>query len=408
MKNFREMEIEEFVTLDKSELVELIAFVKVGEIKAFLKKLGYKTSKMKKADCIEALKVELSEAEETKVNSNDKLGFEVDIAQELAKKTESKYELEQKVNGFISYFGGEAKEIDKNKIVIDSFETVKYRLKNNKEKLEEAVKLNNAVEDVNRKLEGTGLFVKLEVGQNIKNGDINFEYALVGNNSYIDSYDLGFNEETGKFEGLVACNLGIIPSWFEDDWAFDFNDSEDDFSGIENWREKLLLSLDDGEYVELPINNNVNYDIDYSNSLESIRLQTIEKVEGLEIDSESSNLITVYSKNHQVGFSIGIDEIVELFRGVNGNLNVNSIDYDLDRAVTDIEAFEECKNYVSDKIEQAKKIDFNNGINELEGNVINKFLEAEYTEVEKEEMEDYLDNPFDSSDNDEEDWEWEF
>ena len=75
MKNFREMEIEEFVTLDKSELVELIAFVKVGEIKAFLKKLGYKTSKMKKADCIEALKVELSEAEETKVNSNDKLGF---------------------------------------------------------------------------------------------------------------------------------------------------------------------------------------------------------------------------------------------------------------------------------------------------------------------------------------------
>lgn len=408
MKNFREMEIEEFVTLDKSELVELIAFAKVGEIKAFLKKLGYKTSKMKKIDCIEALKVEISKIEETKVNDNSKIGFEVDIAQELSKKVESKYELEQKVSGFISYFGGEAKEIDKNKVVIDSFETVKYRLKNNKEKLEEAVKLNNAVEDVNKKLEGTGLFVKMEVGQNIKNGDINFEYALVGNNSYIDSFDLGFNEETGKFEGLVACNLGIIPSWFEEDWLFDFeNDSPEDFSGIENWREKVILALDGGEYVELPINN-TNCDIDYSKSLESIRLQTIEKVEGLEIDSESSDLITVYSENHQVSYSIGIDEIVELFRGVNGNLSVNSIDYDLDRAVTDIETFEECKNYVSDKIEQAKKIDFNNGIDMLEGNIA-KFLEAEYVEVEpKEEMEDYLDSPFDSSDNDEEDWEWEF
>lgn len=401
MKNFREMEIEEFKNLSKDELLETMAFAKVGEIKVFLKKLGYKTSKMKKADCIEALKIELSKAEETKVNDNSKIGFEVDINKELSKKVESKYELEQKVSGFISYFGGNPKEIDKNKVVIDSFETVKYRLKNNKEKLEEAVKLNNAVEDVNRKLEGTGLFVKLEVGQNIKTGDINFEYALVGNNSYIDSYDLGFNEETGKFEGLVACSLGIIPSWFEDDWVFDFeNDSPEDFSGIENWREKLLLALDGGEYVELPINN-TNCDIDYSKSLESIRLQTIEKVEGLEIDSESSDLITVYSENHQVGFSIGIDEIVELFRGVNGNLNVNSIDYDLDRAVTDIESFEECKNYVSDKIEQAKKIDFNNGINMLEGNIA-KFLEAEYTEVQ--------DNPFESSDDFEDDGldDWDF
>lgn len=394
------MEIEEFKNLTKEQLLETMAFAKVGEIKAFLKKLGYKTSKMKKADCIEALK-EISKTEETKAD-NSELTFKVNIAEELAKKTESKYQLEQKVSGFISYFGGNPKEIDKNKVVLDSFETVKYRLKNNKEKLEEAVKLNNAVEDVNRKLEGTGLFVKMEVGQNIKNGDINFEYALVGNNSYIDSYDLGFNEETGKFEGLVACNLGIIPSWFEDDWIFDFeNDSPDNFGGIENWREKLLLALDGGEYVELPINN-TNCDIDYSKSLESIRLQMIEKVEGLKIDSESSDLITVYSENHQVGFSIGIDEIVELFRGVNGNLNVDSIDYDLDRAVTDIESFEECKNYVSDKIEQAKKIDFNNGINELEGNVINKFLEAEYVEVE--------DNPFESSDDFEDDGldDWDF
>ena len=404
MKNFREMEIKEFKNLEKSELLETVAFAKVGEIKAFLKKLGYKTSKMKKIDCIEALK-EISKTEETKAD-NSELTFKVNIAEELAKKTESKYELEQKVSGFISYFGGNPKEIDKNKVVIDSFETVKYRLKNNKEKLEEAVKLNNAIEDVNRKLEGTGLFVKLEVGQNVKNGDINFEYGLVGNNCYVDSFDLGFNEETGKFEGLVACSLGIIPTWFEDEWLFDFNDSEDDFGGIENWREKVMLALDGGEYVELPINN-VNCDIDYSKSLESIRLQTIEKVEGLKIDSESSDLITVYSENHQVGFSIGIDEIVNLFRYVNGNLNVNSIDYDLDRAVTDIEAFEECKNYVSDKIEQAKKIDFNNGIDMLEGNIA-KFLEAEYTEVEKEEMEDCLDSPFDSSDNDEEDWEWEF
>lgn len=402
MKNFREMEVEEFRNLSKDELLETMAFAKVGEIKAFLKKLGYKTSKMKKIDCIEALKVELSKAEETKVNDNSKIGFEVDINKELAKKVESKYELEQKVSGFISYFGGKAKEINKNKVVLDSFETVKYRLKNNKEKLEEAVKLNNAVEDINRKLDGTGLFVKMEVGQNVKTGDINFEYALVGNKCYIDSYDLGFNEETGKFEGLVACSLGIIPSWFEDDWIFYFeNDSPEDFSGIENWREKLLLSLDGGEYVELPINN-VNCDIDYSKSLESIRLQTIEKVEGLKIDNESSDLITVYSENHQVGFSIGIDEIVELFRGVNGNLNVNSIDYDLNRAVKDIESFEECKNYVSDKIEQAKKIDFNNGIDMLEGNVINKFLEVEYTEVE--------DNPFESSDDFEDDGldDWDF
>lgn len=399
MKNFREMEIEEFKNLSKGDLIETVAFAKVGEIKAFLKKLGYKTSKMKKTDCIEALKNEINKEEETKVNDNSKIGFEVDIAEELSKKVESKYELEQKVSGFISYFGGNPEEINKNKVVLDSFETVKYRLKNNKEKLEEAVKLNNAVEDVNRKLEGTGLFVKLEVGQNVKNGDINFEYALVGNNCYIDSFDLSFEEETGKFEGLVACSLGIIPSWFEDDWLFNFNDSEDDFSGIENWREKLLLSLDGGEYVELPINN-TNCDIDYSKSLESIRLQMIEKVEGLKIDSESSDLITVYSENHQVSYSIGIDEIVELFRGVNGNLNVDSIDYDLNRAVKDIEAFEECKNYVSDKIEQAKKIDFNNGINELEGNVINKFLEAEYVEVQ--------DNPFESSDLEDglEDWDF--
>ena len=403
------MEIKEFKNLSKAELIDVIAFAKVGEIKAFLKKLGYKTSKMKKIDCIEALKNEINKEEEIKVNDNSKIGFEVDINKELSKKVESKYELEQKVSGFISYFGGNPKEIDKNKVVIDSFETVKYRLKNNKEKLEEAVKLNNAVEDVNRKLNGTGLSVKMEVGQNIKNGDINFEYALVGNNSYIDSYDLGFNEETGKFEGLVACSLGIIPSWFSDEWLTDFeNDSEDDFGGIANWREKLLLSLDGGEYVELPINN-TNCDIDYSKSLESIRLQTIEKVEGLGIECSCSDLISVYSENHQVGFSIGIDEIVNLFRYVNGNLSVNSIDYNLKNAVTDIESFEECGNYVSDKIEQAKKIDFNNGIDMLEGNIINKFLEAEYVEVEpKEEMEDYLDSPFDSSDNEEEDWEWEF
>lgn len=387
VKNFKEMEIEEFVGLSKRELVELIAFAKVGEMKAFLKKLGYnKTSKMKKVDCIEALKDEIKNYEEAeKSEDRSEMNFKVDVAQEMAKRVEDKYDTKCRVNQLIALFGRKdsVEAPDKNEVVLDSFEEVKRRLVNNQEKLETLIKLKNEIEDVNRKLDGTGLFVKLEIKQNIKSGEILYDYALVGNGCFVDSFDLDFREEEGEFSSLLAPSLGIIPSWFEKEWLEDYeNDSENDFGGIRNWRNKVIISLEDNKYIELKTNND-SRGIDYSKDLLSIKLQTIQNVENLEIEIAYADTVGVNNEDWSIMFNLGIEEIAKLFKYVNNDLTTNTINYNLDRAVQDIDTFTKSVEYIDDKIEQAELIDFNSITDKMiVSNDITKFLEADYTEVE--------------------------
>ena len=392
MKNFKEMEIKEFVELSKGELIELIAFAKVGEMKAFLKKLRYKTSKMKKVDCIEALKDEIKNYEEADRLQNGDMGFKVDVAEEMAKRVEDKYDTKCRVNTLIALFGRKdsMEAPDKNEVVLESFEEVKRRLVNNQEKLETLIKLKNEIEDVNRKLDGTGLFVKLEIKQNIKSGEILYDYALVGNGCYVDSFDLDFREEEGRFESIMALSKGIIPSWFEENWLEDEeNDSEDDFGGIKDRRNKVVISLEDNKYIELKTNND-SKGIDYSKDLLNIKLQTIQNVENLEIEIAYADTVGVNNEDWSIMFNLGIDEIAKLFKYVNNNLSTDTINYNLDRAVQDVEVFEEAVEYIDDKIEQAELIDFNSITDKrIMSNDITKFLEADYTEVETEDDENW-------------------
>ena len=392
VKNFKEMEIKEFVELSKGELIELIAFAKVGEMKAFLKKLGYKTSKMKKVDCIEALKDEIKNYEEADRLQNGDMGFKVDVAEEMAKRVEDKYDTKCRVNTLIALFGRKdsMEAPDKNEVVLESFEEVKRRLVNNQEKLETLIKLKNEIEDVNRKLDGTGLFVKLEIKQNIKSGEILYDYALVGNGCYVDSFDLDFREKEGKFSSLLAPSLGIIPEWFEEEWLEDEeNDSENDFGGIKNWRNKVIISLEDNKYIELKTNND-SKGIDYSKDLLNIKLQTIQNVENLEIEIAYSDTIGVNNEDWSIMFNLGIEEISKLFKYVNNDLTTDTINYNLDRAVQDVKTFSGAVEYIDDKIEQAELIDFNSITDKrIVGRDITKFLEADYTEVETEDDENW-------------------
>ena len=401
VKNFKEMEIKEFVELSKGELIELIAFAKVGEMKSFLKKLGHKTSKMKKIDCIEVLKYELDNHEAIeKLEDRSEMGFKVDIAQEMAKRVEDKYDTKCKVNTLIALFGRKdsMEAPDKNEVVLESFEEVKRRLVNNQEKLETLIKLKNEIEDVNRKLDGTGLFVKLEIKQNIKSGEILYDYALVGNGCFVDSFDLDFREKEGKFESIMALSKGIIPSWFEEAWLEDYeNDSENDFGGIKNWRNKVIISLEDNKYIELKTNND-SKGIDYSKDLLNIKLQTIQNIKNLEIEIAYADTIGVNNEDWSIMFNLGIDEIAKLFKYVNDDLTTDTINYNLDRAVQDVKTFTKAVEYIDDKIEEAEFIDFNRVIGDkIVGRDITKFLEADYTEIEAE------DEEFDELD---ENWDW--
>lgn len=385
MKNFKEMEIEEFLELSKGELIELIAFAKVGDMKVFLKKLGYKTSKMKKVDCIEALKDEIKNYEEDDRLQNGDMSFKVDVAEEMAKRVEDKYDTKCRVNQLIALFGRKdsMEAPDKNEVVLESFEEVKRRLVNNQEKLETLIKLKNEIEDVNKKLFGTGLKIVLEIKQNIKTGEILYDYALVGNGCFVDSFDLDFREEEGEFSSLLAPSLGILPEWFEEAWLEDYeNDSENDFGGIRDWRNKVIISLEDNKYIELKTNND-SRGIDYSKDLLSIKLQTIQNVENLEIEIAYADTVGVNNEDWSIMFNLGIEEIAKLFKYVNNDLTTNTINYNLDRAVQDIDTFTKSVEYIDDKIEQAELIDFNSITDKMiVSNDITKFLEADYTEVE--------------------------
>ena len=394
MRNFKELSMEEFVNLSKGELIELIAFAKVGEMKAFLKKLGHKTSKMKKVNCIEMLKYEIDchEAVE-KLEDRSEIGFKVDVAKEMAKKTEGNYELQCKLQGLKALFTRNA-DIgypDKNEVVIKSFEQVKNRLANNKEKLEKLTKLKNEIDNVNVKLENTGLFIKLEITQNIENGEIGYTYALVGNGVFINEYDLDFDNKECSFDGILSVNYGIIPSWFEGDLLFDF-EGKDDYCGIKDWRNKVIIVKEDSVVIELPTDNN-NRGIDYTKDLLNIKLETIEKIEGLEIEDDG-RYVDVNNHNKSISFDIETCEIAEMFKCLNNNLKTSQIDYDLDnRATQDIEAFEESIEYIDDKIEEAELVDFNNiSDKRIAEKHITAFLEADYKEVETEEEFDELED----------------
>lgn len=65
--DFKEAGFEEFAELSKGELIEVIAFAKVGDLRELLKNLGYcNVDKFKKAECIELIKIELEKYDKPK------------------------------------------------------------------------------------------------------------------------------------------------------------------------------------------------------------------------------------------------------------------------------------------------------------------------------------------------------
>ena len=143
-----------------------------------------------------------------------------------------------------------------------------------------------------------------------------------------------------------------------------------------------ILIVEDDKYIELKTNND-SKGIDYSKDLLNIKLQTIQNVENLEIEIAYADTVGVNNEDWSIMFNLGIDEIAKLFKYVNNNLSTDTINYNLDRAVQDVEVFEEAVEYIDDKIEQAELIDFNSITDKrIMSNDITKFLEADYTEVE--------------------------